>query len=241
LRARCGSSFTSSAPCGGTRFTTSVRRAPSSVKWTRSSSASVVSWMISSLTSVTSVRRLREMKLVSGSGARSSPTGRLVDRAVHERVREGVQLARDVLDAPRREAREQLAGAQGQWPQPRVLDLPPPVHLLHDEERVHAHVELVDAAAKRFLEADDQGGVFGDVVRGVTERAHELGDDLAPLVEEDRTGAGRPGVPARAAVGVQGRAGHARKPARRSGSTFPPDTIATTRSPGRGFTAPLSS
>src|SRR2546423_9834297 len=132
----------------------SVRRVPSWVKWTRSSSASVVSSTISSRTSVTSARRLREMNAVSGSAVRSSPTGRLVDRAVHERVPERVELARDVLDGSIREPREQLAGAERERAQPGMLDLPEPLHLLDHEERVHPHVERVDAAAQRLLEPD---------------------------------------------------------------------------------------
>src|SRR5258708_12476289 len=184
------------------------------------------------------------MNAVSGSGARSSAiqrTWRLIDRAVHERVGERVELARDVLDRPRRESRQELAAAKRERPQAGVLDLPQTLHLLHDEQRIHADVELLDPAALRLLEPHDEGCVLGHVVRRASEEAHALGYHPPSLVEEDGARSGRTGIAARAAVRVEGRAGHARKPARRSGSMLPPETTATTRSPGFAPTAPLSS
>src|SRR5437762_9198164 len=178
------------------------------------------------------------MKIVSGSGTDSSAIRGFVDRAVHQGVGEPVQLARDVLDRSLREARQELARAERERSQAGVLDLPESLHLLHDEHRIHADIEHIDATPKGLLQSDDQSRVLGHVVRGMAEGSHELGDDLAVLVQEHRAGARGPGIAAGAAVGVERRAAHARKPASRSASTLPPDTMATTRSPVFGRTAP---
>src|SRR5205814_1978978 len=77
-------------------------------------------------TSLTGARRLRAMKIVSGSGTDSSAIRGLVDRPVHQGVGESVQLARDVLDRPLREARQELTRAERERSQAGVLDLQSP-------------------------------------------------------------------------------------------------------------------
>src|SRR5205823_11001457 len=147
-----------------------------------------------------------------------------------------------VRDRPRAERRQQLPRAKRERLHVGMFDLPRPAHLLHDQERVHAHVDLVDAAPPRLLEADDQRRVLGDVVRRRPERLRELGDDVAVAVEEDGARAGRPGIPARRSVGVQDgfHAAGAMSSANFARSTLPPDTIATTRSPRRTLILPVS-
>src|SRR3979409_1697663 len=123
-----------------------------------------------------------------------------------------------------------------------MLDLPLAVHLLHDKLRVHADLEVLDAVPPRFLETDDERRVFRDVVRRVRDVPHRLSDQTAFLVEERGSGACRSGIAAGSAIRVEHRALRSRKiPARRVRPPLPPDTIATTFSPGRGFTAPDSS
>src|SRR5438093_1383336 len=119
-----------------------------------------------------------------------------------------------------------------------MRDVPSPAHLLDDRQRVQAHVDVADAAAKGLLEAEDEPVVFGDVVRGMAQEFRQLRDDVAPIVDQDRAGTGRPGVPARRAVGVEHvaplRVAHAAKSsAARARSPVPPETIDATRAPGR--------
>src|SRR4029078_13248630 len=112
----------------------------------------------------------------------------------------------------------------------RFLCLPSSAHLLDDELRVHPRVEIVDAAALRLLQADDETLVFGDVVRRHAEALRELGDDVPARVEQAGAGAREAGVPARCAIGIQDRLHPASSSAKRARSTLPPDTMDTKRS-----------
>src|SRR5207237_10679390 len=110
---------------------------------------------------------------------------------------------------------------------------------------VHAHVDGASTKAPGLLEPEDESVVLGNVVGRATERPGQFRDDRAVLVEQHRTGTGRPGVAARGAIRVEDQSAtllHGAKTCRsRSRSTLPPETIATTRSPGRAFTAPAIS
>ena len=87
---------------------------------------------------------------------------------------------------------------------------------------------------------EDQRAVLRNVVRGATERPGELGHDLAFLVIANRAGARRARVAARGAVRVEHEPHAPKICASRERSTFPPDTIDTTISPGRTAIFPAS-
>ena len=141
LRARNGSSWTSSESSGGTRFTSTVRSSPSWRKRMRSSSTVRFLITTSLRTSLTSARRLRAMKFVSGSSltARAPGVGgqrppiALVDRAIRQHVRVSVLFPRHVLDRPLRKGCEQRARAERERSQARMFDPPKTAHLLDDE------------------------------------------------------------------------------------------------------------
>src|SRR5439155_786192 len=172
-------------------------------------------------------------------GSRADLT--LVDRAVRELVCGSVLLARDVayLALPKR--REQGTGTKRQGYEAGVLDAPQPTHLLDHEKRVHPHVDRGGSAALGLFEPEDQRAVLGHVVRGVTERTGELRDELSLFVVEHRARAGRTGVATCGAVRVQDQSHSPKSCAIRARSTFPPETIETTRSPGRTAILPASS
>src|SRR2546427_993555 len=153
-----------------------------------------------------------------------------------------VLRARHVADPVFGERSEKGARAERQVLEPGVPDPPDPAHLLHHELGVQADVDGGRATPSCLLEAEDEGVVLRDVVRRAPEPARELRDDVAALVQQHRAGAGRPRVPSRGAVRVDDEAavlGHsASSCASRARSTLPPETIATTRSPGRARTAP---
>src|SRR5256884_3201662 len=156
-----------------------------------------------------------------------------VDRAVRELVRGTVLLSRDVADLAFRKGREELAGAKRERHEAGMFDPPETTHLLDHEERVHPHVDGRRSAAPGLLESEDEGAVLGNVVRGVTERACELRHEPSLFVIQHGSRAGRPGIAARGAIRVQDQPHSPKSCAIRARSTFPPDTIETTRSPGR--------
>src|SRR2546428_10103684 len=113
---------------------------------------------------------------------------------------------------------------------------PAPPHLLHDEQRVHAHVDGVRPQPPGLLEPEDEGVVLGDVVRRATEGPSQFSDDRAFLVEQHGAGTGRAGIATRGAVRVEDQPTtllHGPNTCRRrSRATLPPETIAAMRSPG---------
>src|SRR5712691_11469656 len=115
-----------------------------------------------------------------------------------------------------------------------MLGAPAPAHLLHDQQRVHADVDGARPEPPGLLEPEDEGAVLGDIVRRATERASQFSDDRAFLVEQHRTGTGGAGIATRGAVRVEDQPTtllHCpNNSRRRSRSTLPPETIATTRS-----------
>ena len=128
-----------------------------------------------------------------------------------------VLLARDPLERHVVERLAQAGRGAGELAQRRVLDLPGALHLLDDELGVHAHGDLSRAEVARGLEPGDQPAVLGDVVRLDADRLVALGQHLAAgRVEDDGAVAGRSGIAARAAVGldddllelIAGSAGH---------------------------------
>src|SRR5436190_1332554 len=122
-----------------------------------------------------------------------------------------------------------------------MLHLPATVHLLDHEQRIHPHFDIVHAPPAGLLEAEDERGVLRDVVRGVSKRSRDLGDQVVVGGQQGCTGAARPGIPAGRAVRVQDRLHAEMSSAKRFRSTFPPDTMLTTRSPGRTLIFPARS
>src|SRR5436190_8065479 len=114
-----------------------------------------------------------------------------------------------------------------------MLDPPQPSHLLHDEKRIHPDVDRSRATPLRLLETQDQRAVLGHVIGRATERAGQLRHHFSLVVVQDGAGTGRTGIPARRPVRVEHEPHSAKICDMRVRSTFPPETIETTRSPGR--------
>ena len=88
---------------------------------------------------------------------------------------------------------------------PGMLDLEAAKHLLHQQQRVGAHVQLLVSVQPRPLERGQQSAILRDVVRGGPDRLRELFDQRAVRLFDTDAVAGRSGVPACAAVDVRNR------------------------------------
>ena len=107
------------------------------------------------------------------------------------------------LDASR--AARESGGAQGELAQRLVLDLVLAAHLLDEELGVGHDLDLGDGELECLREPGDETAVLGDVVRRDADRLAVRCEDGAVVALEDVCERGRPGVAARAAVGVETR------------------------------------
>ena len=113
-----------------------------------------------------------------------------------------VERAADVLEGDAADLVREHARLRVQRLQPGVLHLVVAEHLLHQQERIGSHVELIAAVALRPLERREQRAVFGDVVGRDADRLRELLDQRAVGLLDADAEAGRAGIAARAAVDV---------------------------------------
>ena len=89
-----------------------------------------------------------------------------------------------------------------QFGQSRVLDLPTPAHLFHDELRIHRHCNLIRTKSTRLFEPGNQTPVLGDVVGGLPDEVFVFGQHGGAVGREHHASeSGRAGVSPGSPVG----------------------------------------
>ena len=93
------------------------------------------------------------------------------------------------------ECRRQRPGLLMQFGQPRMLDLPAPAHLFHDELGIHRHRNLISTKPTCLFESGDQTPVLGDVVGGLSDELFVFGQHGGAVGREHHAPeSGRSGV-----------------------------------------------
>src|SRR5207302_6718170 len=130
-----------------------------------------------------------------GLPAGALPGEPLVDAHIGELVRVLVALPRHVLQLHARKGSDERPGLLVQSDQGWVLHPESPRQLLDQEATVRAKGDVPRTELLRLLEPGDGRPVLGDVVRGDPDPLRDLREDLPPLVPDDGSDRGRPGVP----------------------------------------------
>ena len=131
--------------------------------------------------------------------------GRAVHRLVGQPVGVLVLLARDPLERrPRRSRRSSADASRASGRMRRVLDLPAPGHLLDDELGVHPHRDLAWRRARCAARSPAISPRYSATLLVAMPIDSTRSASTSPRggVEHDRAVAGRAGVAARAAVGL---------------------------------------
>src|SRR5712692_8038318 len=127
----------------------------------------------------------------------------LIESLVGEKVGALVLLALDMLHLDVGKRGQQLFRARVQFLQPGFLDPVASVHLLDDQLRIEAHLELVGLPRLDRFETVDEGVVLGLVVGHHPEPAvHGLQLDAVLVLDEDARGC-RSWIAARCAVSAE--------------------------------------
>src|SRR5579871_1297364 len=126
-----------------------------------------------------------------------------IEHPIDQRVGKNVLLARHVPDVDFGEAAQQPPRALVERLQPYVLHAIFAAELLHDQLGVEPNAETPDSALCGCLETQHERRPFGDVIGRDAEISADLLDELTLRVEQHGAAGGRPGVPARAAVGKE--------------------------------------
>jgi hypothetical protein len=128
--------------------------------------------------------------------------------SVHANVRQTIGililLPTDVLEGNIANLHHEHARFQVERFQPFVLDLVVALHLLDDQLRIALDRDLLEIVIDRPLQRGDQAVVFRDVVGGVAERAAQLREHVAEIVDDVHAVAGGAWVAPRAAVKERG-------------------------------------
>ena len=105
--------------------------------------------------------------------------GRFVHRQICKSIGVGVPLAGHVLVSHTSDSICEQSGAAVERLEPVIPDFVDTAHLLHEEQRVGAHVQFGSVVVNAPCQRRKQALVLGDVVRRVRNGAVQLGQDLA--------------------------------------------------------------